>query len=92
MESYELMLKQLKKDIISAKTRSALMGLVKINDTDVQFMNKSYQLKEIYFSNISTSNVEIDDEQLLNQVTQVRDLISDSKTFDAEFFKKIRHF
>ena len=86
--SYELMLKQLKKDIISAKTRSALMGLVKINDTDVQFMNKSYQLKEIYFSNISTSNVEIDDEQLLNQVTQVRDLISDSKTFDAEFFKK----
>ena len=51
-------------------------------------MNKSYQLKEIYFSNISTSNVEIDDEQLLNQVTQVRDLISDSKTFDAEFLKK----
>ena len=47
--SYELMLKQLKKDIISAKTRSALMGLVKINDTDVQFMNKSYQLKELLF-------------------------------------------
>ena len=27
--SYELMLNQLKKDIISAKTKSALMGLVK---------------------------------------------------------------
>ena len=43
--SYEAMLNQLKDDIISSKTRTALLGSVKIEPNDLNYLDQEFEIK-----------------------------------------------
>ncbi len=80
--SYEAMLAQLKNDIISSKTRQALEGSVEVNENDLKYLNEKFQIKSLFISKFTTNNVAIDDEALFQKVSQVRQSILNSESFD----------
>ncbi|MEK9726726.1 MAG: peptidylprolyl isomerase, partial [Candidatus Margulisiibacteriota bacterium] len=73
---------QLKNDIIASKTRQALQASVSLTPSDIEYLNEEYQVKDLFISKFSSANTVIEDETLFQNVTKIRQSISDSESFD----------
>jgi parvulin-like peptidyl-prolyl isomerase len=82
--SYESMLYQLKNDIIASKLQRALLSSIEINDLDKSHMATQFEINDIFISNRTTQNVEIEDEDLYAKAMAIRANISNSESFKSE--------
>ncbi len=83
--SYDDMLSQLKNDIIANKVRQGILSSVSVRPMDIEQSKFQYKIKDFFISNMTTDNVRIDDDELYQTVSEIRDGITNSDDFDAAF-------
>jgi tetratricopeptide (TPR) repeat protein len=82
-QSYSETVKDLKDQLIVIKTRQALAQPQPINDTIRPYINKRFNIKTLFISQLSSSNVMIDSDELYRQAQLLRERIHDDASFDA---------